>query len=107
MPEPCQVENRFAQCLAGDGASVDANAADHLISVHHGHALAKLCRGDCALLSRWPTSDYDQVVRTGCIIPLLPASRELSVHKGASSHIRDFEISEPVQCKRASQKKQS
>jgi hypothetical protein len=62
MAESGEVKNGFAQGLAGDGAAVDANAADHVVSIHHGHALAELRGGDSAFLTRGPASNYDEVV---------------------------------------------
>src|SRR5579862_8971969 len=65
MPEPGQVENRFPQRLAWDRSSVDANPSNHFVAVHHGYALAKLCRGDRAFLPGWSAANYDQVVPDG------------------------------------------
>ena len=48
--------------LAGDCAGMNAHAADHGGPVDHGDALARLCRGDSALLPRRATADYNKVV---------------------------------------------
>src|SRR5260370_771166 len=48
--------------LAGDCAGMNAYAAHHGGPVDHGDALARLCRGDGALLARWTTADFNKVV---------------------------------------------
>src|SRR5580700_1081945 len=62
MAESGEVKNGFAQSLAGNGAAMDANAADHVAAVHHGHALAELRSGDSAFLTRGPASNDDEVI---------------------------------------------
>ena len=62
VAESGQVKNRFAQGLAGDGAPMDADSSDHLIPVHHGHALTELRSGDCTFLPGRAASNNDQVV---------------------------------------------
>ena len=62
MAESGEVKNGFAQGLAGNGAAVDANAADHVVSIHHGHALAELRGGDGAFLAGGPAANDDEVV---------------------------------------------
>ena len=42
---------------------MNAHAADHDGPVDHGDALTRLCRSDGALLARWATADYNDVVR--------------------------------------------
>ena len=62
MAESGEVKNGFAQSLAGNGAAVDANAADHVVSIDHGHALAELRCGDRAFLAGRPAPNDDEVV---------------------------------------------
>jgi len=62
MAESGEVKNGFAQGLAGNGAAMDANAADHVVSIHHGHALAEFRGGDSAFLTRRTAANDDEVV---------------------------------------------
>ena len=57
-----QMKDGLAQRLARNGTAVDANAADHVIAVDHGHALAELRRGDRGFLARRPAADHHEVV---------------------------------------------
>ena len=60
--ETREVDHRFPHGLAGDGAGVDANAAEHLPLFNQCHFLAGFGRLDCGPLARWPGTDNDQVV---------------------------------------------
>ena len=62
MAESGEVKNGFAQSLAGNGAAMDANAADHVIAIDHGHALAELRGGNSAFLAGGPAANDDEVV---------------------------------------------
>ena len=60
-----EMEHGLAHGLGGDGAGVDANAADHGPGFHHGHALLHLGSGDGGALPGRPGTDDDQVVFDG------------------------------------------
>ena len=62
MPKSGEVKNGFAQRFAGNGAAVDANAADHFIAIHHGDALAELGGGDSAFLTGRATANNNEVI---------------------------------------------
>jgi len=61
VTESCEVENRFAQSLAGNRASVDTNAADHIISVDNGDALSSL---EAAIAPFWPAGPLPMTMRS-------------------------------------------
>lgn len=65
MAKSGEVQNRFAQGFAGNRAAMNANAAHHVIAVHHGHALAEFGGGDGAFLSRGSAADDHQVILNG------------------------------------------
>ena len=52
----------FAQGLARNRPCVQADAADHLIAVNDGDALAELGRSDCAFLTGGAAADDDQII---------------------------------------------
>jgi hypothetical protein len=62
MAKSREVKDGFAQGLAGNRPAVDANAADHFVSIHYGHALAELGRGYRAFLTCGSASNDHQVV---------------------------------------------
>ena len=62
MAESGQVKNGFAQGLAGNGATVNTDPADHVVSIDHGHALAELRGGNGAFLARRAAANDDEVV---------------------------------------------
>jgi hypothetical protein len=57
------VKNRFAQSFAGNGAAVNAYAAEHVQAIDDGDAFAEFSGGDGAFLSGRAAADYDEVVR--------------------------------------------
>ena len=57
-----KLKDGFTYRLAGDCAGMNAHAADHDRPVDNGDALARFCRRDGALLSRWATANHNQVI---------------------------------------------
>ena len=57
-----QVQHRLAHGLGGNGAGVDAHAANHLPGLDHSHAFAHLGRGHGGSLPRRPGTDNDEVI---------------------------------------------
>jgi hypothetical protein len=60
-----KMHHGFAHGLRGDGAGVDADAADHGASLDHGHALLHFGGGDGGPLPGRPGTDDDQVILDG------------------------------------------
>ena len=59
MAKAGQVRDGLAQSLAGDCPGMQADAADHLIAVNDGDAMAELGRGDSAFLAGGAAADDD------------------------------------------------
>ena len=57
-----EVEDRLAQRLGRDRAGVDADAAEHVRALHHGHPPVQLRGRDGRLLPARPGADHEQVV---------------------------------------------
>ena len=62
LAQSAEVEDGLAKGLAGDGASVDTDAADGALALDDGDLLAQLGRADGSLLSRRAAADDDEVV---------------------------------------------
>src|SRR5690242_1419865 len=62
LPEAGEVQNRFAQRLARNGAGVDAHAARHLPPIDDRDTLTELGSRDRSLLARRPATYDDEVV---------------------------------------------
>ncbi len=60
-----EVQNGFAHGFGGDGAGVDADAADHGKGLDNGHALLHFGGGDGGSLPGRPGTNDDQVVLDG------------------------------------------
>ena len=56
-----KVKHAFAKSFAGDGAGVDADAADKFALLHHGDALAQLGGRNCRSLSGRARPEDEQV----------------------------------------------
>ena len=66
VAETGQVQDRFAQRLAGHRAAVDAHSSEHVAAVDHGHALAEFRRGNRAFLPGGTAADHDQIIGRTC-----------------------------------------
>jgi hypothetical protein len=62
LAEAAEIEHRLAQRLAGNGAAMNANAAEFPLLLDDGRFLAEFRGADGALLSCRSASKYDQVV---------------------------------------------
>ena len=69
-----EVQHGFAHGLAGDGAGVDAGAADDLALLDDGHALAVLGALDGRPLAGRPRADHDEIVLLHAIV-MVPVYR--------------------------------
>src|SRR5439155_475453 len=65
LAETGKVEGGLAGRLAGDGAGMQRDAADHRRTIDHGHPLAQLGGGDGAFLAGRAAADHHQVVWAG------------------------------------------
>ncbi len=60
LAEPREIEHRFAEGFAGDGAGVDADAADDFFALDDADFLAELGGLDRGLLAGGPGADHEQ-----------------------------------------------
>jgi hypothetical protein len=61
MAKSGEMKNRFAQSFAGNGAAMDADAAEHIEAIDDSDTLAEFCGGNGAFLSGGAAADYDEV----------------------------------------------
>ena len=67
-----EVQHRLAHGLGGDGAGVDADAADHRAGLHNGHPLVHLGCGHGGSLPGGPGANDDQVILDGAHASVSP-----------------------------------